>query len=99
MTSTQAGRTSGREVERHACPRLGGLLACDAKWSPRHSLEALGINWLFATQAFSKRARIEARQRRPYFAQLTGVAFETAHDKVVIAGLLDAVEIIRAGID
>jgi hypothetical protein len=98
-------RSSGGHDERCVDSAPGRFLAIqsrladDTEGSPRDRGKALGIDFLFAANAESKGACMDAAKRASYFCKLAGIALEIVDRQVAIAGVLDSVQLIRTCLD
>ena len=67
--------------------------------SPRDCGKALRIDFLFAANAESKGACIDAAERASYFCKLAAIAREIIDCQIASAGVLDSVQLIRARLE
>lgn len=81
------------------CSEIRSRLARDAKGGPRDGGETLAADRLIAADADSKSARVDSGNRVAYIAELAGVTLQIADHVIVIASLLDAVQIVRTGLN
>src|ERR1051326_750276 len=75
------------------------LLEDDTECSPWERGKALQVDVLFASGADSKPTRIQAAESDSHLAQPAGITLQIAHRPVAIAGVLDSVQLLRAGVN